>query len=95
MWNTDLIETEELENLIGQTEQCQCGDEELTLTSFPERGDEQWMKHMPSERSRAEAKEALASAGTLDSKAASAFDAESSDLAINIDVLTRAIAALG
>ena len=53
------------------------------------------MKHMPSERSRAEAKEALASAGTLDSKAASAFDAESSNFAINIDVLTRAIAALG
>jgi len=47
-----------------------------------------------SQESRAEAKEALASAGALDAKAASAFDAESSDLAANIDALTRAIAAL-
>ena len=42
----------------------------------------------------AEAKEALASAGDLDAKAASAFDAVSSDLAVNIDGLSRAIAAL-
>merc|ERR1712136_204924 len=47
-----------------------------------------------SRESREEAKEALASAGALDAKAASAFDAESSDLAANIDALTRAIAAL-
>ena len=37
---------------------------------------------------------ALASAGALDAKAAARFDAESSDLAANIDALTRAIAAL-
>ena len=43
---------------------------------------------------RAEAKEALASAGDLDAKAASAFEAVSSDLAVNIDGLSRAIATL-
>ena len=43
---------------------------------------------------RAEAKEALASAGDLDAKTASAFDAGSSDLAVNIDGLSRYIAAL-
>ena len=42
---------------------------------------------------RAEAKEALASAGDLDAKAASTFDAVSSDLAVSIDGLSRAIAA--
>jgi len=47
-----------------------------------------------SRESRAEAKEALASAEALDAKAAAGFDAESSDLAANIDALTRAIAAL-
>jgi len=47
-----------------------------------------------SQVSREEAKQALASAGALDDKGASAFDAESSDLAANIDALTRAIAAL-
>ena len=47
-----------------------------------------------SQESRAEAKQALASAVALDDKGASAFDAESSDLAANIDALTRAIAAL-
>merc|ERR1712136_578262 len=47
-----------------------------------------------SRESRAQAKEALASAGALDAKAAAGFDAESSDLAANIDALTRAIAAL-
>ena len=39
-------------------------------------------------------KEALASAGALESKAASAFDAESSDLATSVDTFMRAIAAL-
>ena len=38
---------------------------------------------------RAEAKEALTSAGDLDGKAASALDAVSSDLAVNIDGLSR------
>jgi len=47
-----------------------------------------------SQESRAEAKQALVSAGALDAKAASAFDASSSDLAANIDALGRAIAAL-
>ena len=43
---------------------------------------------------RAEAKEALASAGDLDAKTATAFDAGSTDLAVNIDGLSRYIAAL-
>ena len=43
---------------------------------------------------RAEAKEALASAGDLDAKTASAFDVGSSDLAVNVDGLSRYIAAL-
>lgn len=47
-----------------------------------------------SRQSRAEAKEALASAGALDAKAVSAFDFEISDFAANIDALTRAISAL-
>ena len=47
-----------------------------------------------SRESRAEAKEALASAQALDAKAAAGFDAQSSDLSANIDALTRAIAAL-
>ena len=47
-----------------------------------------------SQVSREEAKQALTSAGALDHKGASAFDGESSDLAANIDALTRAIAAL-
>ena len=41
---------------------------------------------------RAEAKEALASAGDLDAKTASAFDAGSSDLAVNIDALKKGTA---
>ena len=40
-----------------------------------------------------EAKQDLASAGALDSKSASACDAESFVLAANIDALTKAIAA--
>ena len=44
--------------------------------------------------SREEAKEALAIEGAPVGKVAFAFDAESSDLATNIDALTRAIAAL-
>ena len=44
--------------------------------------------------SREEAKEALAIEGAPVGKVAFAFDAESSDLAANIDALTRAIAAL-
>ena len=47
-----------------------------------------------SRQSRAEAKEGLVSAGALDAKVVSAFDVESSDLAANIDALTRAISAL-
>ena len=47
-----------------------------------------------SQESRAEATQALASAGALDGKGESASDDESVDLAANIDALTRAIAAL-
>ena len=47
-----------------------------------------------SRESRAEAKEALASAQALDAKAAAGFDAQRSDLSANIDALTRAIAEL-
>ena len=46
-----------------------------------------------SQESRAEAKEALASAA-LDAKANSVIDAEDSDLAANMDVITMAIGAL-
>ena len=41
-----------------------------------------------------ESQQAIASAAALDGEAASAFDAENSDLATKIDVLTRALAAL-
>ena len=41
-----------------------------------------------------ESQQAFASAAALDGEAASAFDAESSDLAAKIDALTKAIAAL-
>ena len=43
---------------------------------------------------RAEAKQALASAGETDAKAASAFDVESSDLEADMDARSRAVAAL-
>ena len=52
IWNTDLIETFELENLLGQamiTMQCALKREETrgahARDDFPERDDENWLKH--------------------------------------------------
>ena len=85
----DLIETVELENLIGQTAQC--------LHNGKERHEFQGIHdhELPEVWRGAEAKKALASTETLNSKTASAIDAESSELVISIDVLTRTTAVLG
>ena len=52
VWNTDLIETMELENLDGQASQGLYSGEARHKSreahaheDFPERGDVQWMKH--------------------------------------------------
>ena len=51
MWNTDLIETVEFENLIGQAAQGlhsgeACHESRRAHAHEPERDDVQWMKHM-------------------------------------------------
>ena len=50
VWNTDLIETMEFENLIGQAAQGLYGGEarheSRRAHEFPVRDDVQWMKHM-------------------------------------------------